>query len=229
VASGAPASRAIPSLARNGCGPHPAVGQGRGRVPGPAVGREDQPVPGDGLEGVGQGDDLARAGRPAPGHGRDEAVVDPVDQEPAQLRPDPGVAAEQVGQPGHQQRPDLGRLQPRRPPDRPAQEEVALVVGLGGRVEVDRGQPARAGADPVDPRPAGQQPGQLVPPGRHPGQGRRVQGQPFAAPGHGLDRLPGQVAVAGEGDHRRPGTNVGPLWLGEEVDMVAPAGVCLDR
>jgi hypothetical protein len=143
---------------------------------------------------VGQGDDLPGAADPAPGHGRDEAVVDPVDQERTELRPDPGVAAEQVPQPGHQHRPGLGRGQPRRPADRPAEQQVALVVGLAGG---------------------------------HPLQGRRGQGQLLAAPGHRLDRLPGQVAVPGQEDRWR--TPVGPVWLGLEVDMVAPAGVCSDR
>jgi hypothetical protein len=176
---------------------------------------------------VGQGDDLPGAADPAPGHGRDEAVVDPVDQERTELRPDPGVAAEQVPQPGHQHRPGLGRGQPRRPADRPAEEEISLVVGLCGRVQVDRGQPARAGADPVDALPAGQQPRQLGLAGGHPLQGRRGQGQLLAAPGRRLDSFPGQVAVPGQEDHWR--TPVGPVWLGLEVDMVAPAGVCSDR
>jgi hypothetical protein len=94
------------------------------------------------------------------------------------------------------------------------------VTGLGRRVEVDRGQPAHAGADPVHPGPAGQESGQLGLPGRDPLQGRRVQDQPLTAPGHRLDRLAGQVAGAGQGDHGRPA--VGTIWLSEDVDMVAP-------
>jgi hypothetical protein len=222
-----PGEQGDPLLGPEPVGERPALGQGSPGVPDRPVRLKDQPGPDQGLEGVGQGDHLAGAADPAPRHGRDEAVVDPVDQEPAQLRPDPGVAADQVPEPGHQQRPGLGRLQPRRPPDGPAQQQVALVLLPGRRRQVDRGQPARARADPVDARPGGQQRRQLGLAGGDPLQGRRRKGQALAAPGHRLDRLPGQVLVPGQGDHWR--TAVGPLWLGSEVDMVAPAGVCSDR
>jgi hypothetical protein len=188
------------------------LGQRRPGVLGRPVRSQDQPGPGQGLEGVGERDHLPGGAGPAPGHGRDQAVVDPVDQEPAQLRPDPGVPAQQVAQPGHQQSPGLGRIQPRRPADRPAEQEVPLVALLGGRVEVDRGQPAHAGADPVDPGPAGQQGRQLGLPGGDPLHGRLGQRQPLTAPGHRLDRLPAQVAVPGQSDHWL--CVVVAVWLG---------------
>jgi hypothetical protein len=222
-----PGQQGDPLLGPEPVGERPALGQGGPGVPDRPVRRQDQPGPDQGLEGVGQGDHLAGAADPGPRHRRDEAVVDPVDQEPAQLRPDPGVAADQVPEPGHEQGPHLGRLQPRWPPDGPAQEEISLMVGLGRRGQVDRGQPARARADPVDAGPGVEQRRQLGLAGRDPLQQRRGQGQPPAAPGHRLDRLPGQVLVAGQGDHWP--TVVRPVWLGGEVDMVAPAGVCLDR
>jgi translation initiation factor IF-2 len=215
-----PGQQGDPLLGLEPVGEDPPLGQGLGGVGGPAARLQDQPGPDQRRERVGQGDDLAGAAEPPPGHGRDEAVVDPVGQEPAQLGPDPGVAAEQVPQPGHEQGPGLGRGQPRRPGHGPAQEQVALVAGLGRRVEIDRGQPAHAGVDAVHPGPAGQQGGQLGLPGGDPLQGRRVQGQPLAAPGHRLDRLPGQVAGTGQDRHCRPA--VGAVWLSEDVDMVAP-------
>ena len=133
LATGDPASRAIPSLAWSRWGQRAPLGQGGARVPHGAARPDDQAGADQGLEGVGERDHLAGAADPAPRHGRDEAVVDPVDQEPAQLRPDPGVAADEVAEPGHQQRPRLGGLQPRRPADRPAEQQVALVVPGGVR------------------------------------------------------------------------------------------------
>src|SRR4029453_16649412 len=100
------------------------------------------------------------------------------------------------------------------------EEGIAVVAGRGGGIEVDRGQPAHAGVDPVHPAPAGQQGGQLGLPGGDPLQGRRGEGQAFAAPGHRLNRLPGQVGGTGQGDHWR--STVRAVWLSEDVDMVAP-------
>jgi hypothetical protein len=94
------------------------------------------------------------------------------------------------------------------------------VAGLGRRVEVDRGQPAHAGVDPVDPGPAGQQGGQLGLPGHDQLQGRRMEGQRLAAPGHRLDRLPGQVTGTGQDNHGH--SFVMAVWLSKDVDMVAP-------
>jgi hypothetical protein len=215
-----PGQQGDPLLGLEPVGEDPPLGQGLGGVGGPAARLQDQPGPDQGRERVGQGDHLPGAPGPAAGHGRDEAAVDPVGQKAAQLGPDPGVAAQQVREPGHEQGPDLGRGQPRRPGHGPAQQEVALVAGLSRRVEVDRGQPAHAGADPVDPGPAGQQRRQLGLAGRDPLQGRRGQGQRLAAPGHRLDRLPGQVAGTGQDNYRH--SFVMAVWLSKDVDMVAP-------
>src|SRR4029450_2993323 len=80
-------------------------------------------------------------------------------------------------------------------------------------------------ADPVDARPGGQQRRQLGLTGGDPLQGRRSKGQPLPPPGPRPDRPPGQVLVPGQGDHWR--TAVGPVWLGREVDMVAPPACVL--
>jgi hypothetical protein len=89
-----PGQQGDPLLGLELVGEDPPLGQGLAGVGGHAARVKDQPGPDQGRERVGQGDHLPGAAEPAPGHGRDEAVVDPVGQEPAQLGPDPGVAAQ---------------------------------------------------------------------------------------------------------------------------------------
>jgi hypothetical protein len=106
-------------------------------VPRLAVRPQHLAGPDQGLEGVRQRDHLAGAANRPARHRRGEAIVEPVAQEPAQLRADAGVAAQQVAEAGDQQRPRLRGRQPRRAADRPAEQQVALVAGLRRLVEVD--------------------------------------------------------------------------------------------
>jgi hypothetical protein len=74
------------------------------------------------------------------------------------------------------------------------------VAGLRRLVQVDAGEEAHAGVDPVDAGTTRQQGEQLGLPGGDPLQGGRRQGQPLAAPGDRLHRLACQVEVAAERD-----------------------------
>jgi hypothetical protein len=91
------------------------------------------------------------------------------------------------------------------------------MAGLRRLVEVDGGEEAHAGVDPVDAGAARQQGEQLGLAGGDPLKGRRRQRQPLATPGDRLHRLAGQVAVTAERDQGGR-SSVGAVWLGWKVE-----------
>jgi len=101
------------------------------------------------------------------------------------------------------------------------------VAGLGLGVEVDRGQPAHAGVDPVDAGPPASSAASSACPAatRSRAAGARASRAPPQATASTASRIrsrgPARVIT------RR--SVVAAVWLSEDVDMVALPGVCLDR
>ena len=101
----------------------------RGRPGGP-IGAEHLADPGQRAERVRQRDDLARAARAVAGHGGDDALVQQIGQTLAQFRGHARVAGQEGAQPHGDESPHLGRIQPRRPPRRPGEQQVPLMGAL---------------------------------------------------------------------------------------------------
>jgi len=120
---------------------------------------------GHGPERVRQLHDLARGPRARAGHRRHDAVVEEIGEPLAEPARHGGVTGQERQQPDGEDRPDIGRIQPRRAACSPRQQQVALVRKLLLLGQADRGKRAHARAHSVHrPSVAKRLPGFGAPP-----------------------------------------------------------------